>query len=67
MTAEQVSAALASASGPDAIEGSLARELTSGPSDGIVEIVDEHPDEVAHLLRGWLTDSGAAKAAGGGR
>jgi flagellar M-ring protein FliF len=70
MTAEQVSAALASAGGPDAIgagEGSLARELTSGPSDGIVEIVDEHPDEVAHLLRGWLTDAGAAKAVGGGR
>lgn len=65
VSAEQVSAALASAGGPAAVEGGAARQLpagaagsAAGPSEGLVGIVDDHPDEVAHLLRGWLTDSG---------
>ncbi len=58
--AEQVTAALASAGRPAALPGQTARELPAGPAAepvGVVELVEEHPDEVAHLLRGWMAGS----------
>lgn len=69
--ADQVTAALASAGGPSALGAGGARQLPVGSvpaprgthgGEGLVELVDEHPDEVAHLLRGWLANSDSSTA-----
>lgn len=63
--ADEVTAALASAGSPPALAAGGAKELPAGlakrPQDaeGLVELVDEHPDEVTNLLRGWLAHSGS--------
>ncbi len=69
--ADEVTAALASAGGQGAAgQGALAagavRELPAAPARSsnepdLLSLVDENPDEVTALLRGWLGNSGGDK------
>lgn len=69
VSAEQLEAALASAGGAHALPAGaqqLALEPVAvpAPRDGqadVVHLVDENPDEVAALLRGWLASTGSER------
>ena len=61
---DEVSAALVSAGGQSALPAAAVRELPAGtPARGssepdLLELVDDNPDEVGALLRGWLKNTG---------
>ena len=67
--ADEVTAALASAGGQGALPAGAAavRELPAAPAQrsssepDLLNLVDENPDEVTALLRGWLANSGSDK------
>ena len=61
--ADEVTAALASAGGQGALPAAAVRELPAAPARSsnepdLLSLVDENPDEVTALLRGWLGNSG---------
>lgn len=61
VSAEQLDAALASAGGKTALTSGGTALALPAPRDGeaqVVQLVDENPEEVAALLRGWLVNSG---------
>ena len=62
VTAEQLDAALASAAGAHALpagDAPLAIPAPRSAESQVGQLVDENPEEVAALLRGWLVNSGS--------